>query len=91
MDRQRDERGRFVKGYKGGPGRPKKAREERYYEILMTACTFSNWESIVKKAVDQAKRGNQVARKWLGDYLVGAPKQQVEHSGEIALRWPEDD
>lgn len=84
---ERDERGRFVagnnaaKGNKGGPGRPKKPREERYYQILMTACSFSDWKRIVQKAVDQAKKGNPAARKWLSDYLIGVPPQRHELTG----------
>lgn len=77
----RDENGRFVKGYSGGPGRPKREREDKYYNILMTTVTFEDWKRIVIKAVAQAKNGNAVARKWLSDYLVGAPIQRQEITG----------
>jgi hypothetical protein len=78
---ERDANGRFVKGNsvakgnKGGPGRPKRKREERYYEILVSAVTFEDWRAIVKKAADQARRGDATARKWLADYIVGVPEQ----------------
>lgn len=75
--------GKFVKGHSGGPGRPPKQREEKYYDITMTACTFDDWKAIVKKAVDQAKRGDAVARKWLSDYLVGTPEQNVNLKTDI--------
>lgn len=79
----RDDKGRWLPGTKtGSPGRPSRAREERYYQIMMTAVTFADWEVIVKKAAEQAKRGDAVARKWLADYLVGAPIQKLEHTGE---------
>jgi len=78
---ERDKNGRFAQGNGGGPGRPRKERSERYYEILMTACTYDEWKSIVKKAVAQAKNGNHTARKWLGDYLVGMAAQKIEHTG----------
>ena len=77
----RDKNGRFVKGNGGGPGRPKKEREVRYYEIMQTACTFADWKAICKKATEQAKRGDSVARKWLSDYLMGAPTQKHELTG----------
>ncbi len=77
--RERDENGRFIKGKSGNPsGRPPKEREERYREILVSTCTFAAWERIVKKAVEQAERGNKDARKWLADYLVGTPVKQVD-------------
>jgi hypothetical protein len=76
---ERDARGRFVagngasKGNRGG--RPPKKREERYYEILISSVTFEDWKAIVKKAADQARRGDATARKWLADYIVGVPEQ----------------
>lgn len=69
--------GKFMKGHSGGPGRPPKEREQRYYQITMNAVTFEDWEAIVKKAAKQAKAGDAVARKWLSDFLVGVPEQNV--------------
>lgn len=67
----RDDKGRFVKGNGGGPGRPPKEREDRYREIMLNTVTFDDWKEIVQTAARQAKRGDAVARKWLSDYLVG--------------------
>jgi hypothetical protein len=79
----RDENGRFAKGSSGNPnGRAPKGREERYYEILMSAVTFDVWEQIVKKAAEQAKKGDAMARKWLADYIVGSPIQRQEITGK---------
>ena len=79
---ERDENGRFVKGeYKGGPGRPKKEREQRFYEITLAAVTFEDWKEIVAKAVWQAKKGDPTARKFLADYLIGPPVQRSELTG----------
>jgi hypothetical protein len=76
---KRDEFGRFIAGTSGNPnGRPPKAREERFLEITLNACTFKDWEDIVKKAVYQAKHGNSTARKWLSDFLIGPPQQRVD-------------
>lgn len=78
----RDETGKFAKGNEGGPGRPKKEREERFYEITLTAVTYEDWKAIVTKAVTDAKRGDAVARKWLADYLMGPPVQRQELTGK---------
>ena len=76
---ERDKHGRFVKGASGNPnGRSPKEREERYYNILLTAVTYDDWQEIVRKAADQARRGDAVARKWLSDYLVGAVQQRLD-------------
>ena len=58
-------------------GRPKKERELRFYEITLSAVTFDEWEKVVKKALEQAKRGDSQARKWLSDYLMGPPVQKI--------------
>ena len=75
---ERDANGRFTKEYKGGPGRPPKRREERFLEITLSTCTFKDWRDIVKKAVDQARRGNPAARKWLSDYLIGPATNRLD-------------
>jgi hypothetical protein len=77
----RDANGRFTNGNGGGPGRPPKEREERFLEITLSAVTYQDWRDIIKKAVDQAKRGNPQARKFLADYLLGVPKQRHELTG----------
>ena len=92
----RDENGRFLpgngcsKGHKGGPGRPPKEREERYYEILISTVTFSDWTEIVRKAAHQAKRGDATARKWLADYIVGTPEHNLSLDHIIQVIWGDD-
>jgi len=81
MTIEREQNGDFAKGNKGGPGRPKKERELRYYEIMQSKCTFSEWGDICQKAVDQAKLGDTTARIWLSNYLIGQPVQKLEHGG----------
>jgi len=79
---ERNDKGQFVKGETGNPkGRPAKEREGRYYEILMSTVTFEVWAEIVKKAAEQARKGDQAARKWLADYLVGPPVNRTELTG----------
>ena len=81
---ERDENGRFVKGTTGNPrGRLPKEREDKYYNILMTSVTFDDWKVIVRKAAEQARRGDAQARKWLADYLVGSPEQNVNLKTDI--------
>ncbi len=84
----RDKNGRFVKGNGGGPGRPKKEREVEYYRILQFRCTPDRWQKIIDKALEQAERGDAVARKWLADYLIGPPveRKEVENSGAVTFK-----
>jgi hypothetical protein len=79
----RDDKGRFVNGISGNPsGRPPKKREERFLEVTLEACTFEDWRKIIIKAIEQAKRGDSMARKFLADYLIGPPVQRQEHTGK---------
>ena len=80
---ERDEKGRFVKGGKGGPGRPKRAVEEKYLRSLRARVKLQDWRAIVDKAVQLAiQEGDWRARQWLSDYLIGKPVQRLEHTGE---------
>ena len=74
----RNEKGQFIKGWKGGPGRPKKSREERYYGIAVSAVSFKQWRAIIKKAAEKAERGDVQALRFLADYLLGRPQQFVD-------------
>ena len=78
---ERDKRGRFAAGNGGGPGRPKREREVEYYRVMEMSVTLADWRAIVTKAVEQAKRGDAVARKWIADYLIGTPPQRHELTG----------
>lgn len=76
----RDDKGRFKKGeYKGGPGRPKKEREQEYQDILVETVTPQDWKEIIQKTVQMAKKGDTAARKFLADYLIGTPPQHTQN------------
>jgi hypothetical protein len=73
----------FKKGQSGNPkGRRPKEREVEYSNIIQSNCSPSDWKMIVAKAVEQAKRGDEKARKWLSDNLVGLPVQKTELTGK---------
>ena len=78
-----DNIGQFKPGQSGNPnGRPSKPKEEKFFKTTLSAVSLSDWREIVKKAVEQAKRGNPSARKWLSDYLIGPPVQKQELTGK---------
>ena len=79
MDKQRDEKGRFIKGHTGNPtGRMPKDREVKFYDLTVSAVSEDEWVKVVKTAVRLAIKGDAQARKWLSDYLVGLPQQKVD-------------
>lgn len=69
----RDSRGRFVKGGKGGPGRRSRSAESEYLKITTSRVPGDKWKRVVSKALDEALEGDKYARKWLSDFLIGRP------------------
>jgi hypothetical protein len=61
----------FKPGWKGGPGRPKRATEKKYLETMSGAVSLKDWKEITKRAVEDAKVGDGAARAWLSRHLVG--------------------
>jgi hypothetical protein len=78
--RERDEKGRFVKGSSGGPGRPPKKREEKYLERFKKAVTLKEFEEAAQALVDAAIGGDVKAIRLLFQYALGNPKQLIEAS-----------
>jgi len=92
---QRDDKGRFIKGVSGNPaGRPPRATEEEYLEVTIGSVSLERWGRIVAKAAEQAEEGDDKARKWLGDYILGKPEQAHKLSGgesvTVRLIYPDD-
>lgn len=86
MSGVRDDKGRFVKGHSGNPGgRP--IDQSKYLKKIDTTMTLKDWREIVKKAIDQAKRGDSRARQWLSDYLAGKPIQPIEGDFDNVVRF----
>ena len=52
--------------------------KEKYLKKIRTSITLTEWRDIVKKAIEDARRGDYKARQWLSDYLIGKPKQAVD-------------
>ena len=71
MCTERDEKGRFQKGYGGGPGRPPRAVEIDYLVALADCVSEDDWGRIAKRAVADAIKGDAKARDWLSRYLLG--------------------
>ena len=81
----RDKNGRFVKGYEGGPGRPKRSTERAYLDIIASVCTPDVWKDVVNKAIEDARKGDIKAREWLSSYLIGKPEQTAPTLKQMAI------
>lgn len=70
----RNEKGQFMVGHVGGPGRPVKNAEQQYFTAVTDVVTVEDWQVITRKAVEQARNGNKDARSWLTKILIPAPE-----------------
>jgi len=78
---ERNEKGQFVAGNGGGPGRPARSTEEKFLDALVGSVTMKDWKEIVTAHIKRAKRGDPFSTKWLSDYLMGPPPQRLQHEG----------
>lgn len=75
----RDEKGRFVVGYSGGPGRPRKEQETAYLTALLDALTPEQLASIIKNLAGETGswRAQHAAAELALHYALGKPVQRV--------------
>ena len=82
---KRDPRGRFAPGNPGGPGRPPRATEAAYLLTIADAVDLEAWRAIVERAAQDAKDGDDRARRWLAGYLLQDPKgENAKTLGDLA-------
>lgn len=86
--KERDKKGRFVKGNPGNPnakGRPKRDTEDKYLQALRDSVPLKEWKAICNRAIKDAKGGDRSARQWLSDYLLGKPIQELRVDAKTDL------
>jgi hypothetical protein len=76
----RDERGRFLPGNPGGPGRPPRSTEVAYLQRLTEALSPEVFSEIVRSIAEKAKGGDLKAAELLCRYILPriAPKTIAE-------------
>lgn len=72
-DKERNEKGQFVPGWRGGPGRPKKG--EALTDILSRKI---DKEEMATLLIEKARAGDFAAMKYIYDRIDGAPKQSID-------------
>lgn len=77
---KRGARGRFVKGTKPGPGRPRRQTEVEYLTTMREAISLQDWADMCRAMVRRAKAGDVQAFACLCKFSLPAvmPEQPVE-------------
>lgn len=81
--------GRFVPGYKGGPGNPHARRVADFRRVLVDAVTDEDLHNLARTLVQKGKAGDVMAAREVFDRLMG--KAKVTMAVETEPRFdPED-
>ena len=73
----RDNKGRFAKGNKGGPGHPLSGRVNQLRSMLLEAITEDDLNAIVKQLVTKARGGELTAITEILNRLLGKPAVEI--------------
>jgi len=78
----RNEKGQFIKGYKGGPGKPKGSVSitsalKRELEAPSKAGDKTKLDALVLTIVDSAMAGDPHAQRLLLNYVEGMPRNKT--------------
>src|SRR5437879_3639900 len=74
----RDQRGRFARGNKGGPGNPFARQVAASRAALLASVTAEDLAAIVRALIDKAKGGDVAAAKLVFAYVLGKPAETVD-------------
>jgi hypothetical protein len=73
-----DERGRFARGNRGGPGNPFARRVAQLRRTLCESITDEDIQAVSRKLLEQAREGDVAAARLLFSYTVGRPAPPVD-------------
>jgi len=74
----RDSRGRFTAGNKGGPGNPFARKSAALRQALLDAVTPEDLQGIVRQLIQKAQEGDVAAARLVLSYTVGKPDKAVD-------------
>ncbi len=87
---ERDNNGRFAKGNRGGPGRPRRHVESEYLAALSDTVTMDSWKQVCQRAVEDAINGDSKAREWLTKHMVGDGQRITRLAAAEHWGWSSD-
>ncbi len=73
--------GKFVKGNKASPGRPKRATEQEYLDVLYEVAAIEKWRLILEAQMKRAQRGDILAFNAIANRILPILERR-EHAGE---------
>jgi len=85
-DDDRDKRGRFLPGHKGGPGRKPAAVEAIYMRTLTANLTQERFAEIIQRLIKSALKGSVRAAEVLLKYTLPPQEERLRIIGDHGFR-----
>ena len=82
---ERDGRGLFAKGNKGGPGNPQAAKVAAYRKAIWDAVSIQDMQDVIRSMVTSAKAGDVAAAKVVLERCAGQPPKDAEGMADDAI------
>jgi hypothetical protein len=80
---ERDAKGRFKPGHRGGPGNPHAGQIAKLRAALLETATVQDVKDVYRAMVEKAKKGDVLAAREILDRCLGkSPALLVEKMGE---------
>lgn len=84
---KRGKGGKFAKGTKAGPGRPRRQTETEYLDTLRETVTLDDWRDICRAMVKKARGGDVRAFEALCKWAM--PQQITTEEDDLDYETPE--
>ncbi len=75
--------GRFLPGWRGGPGNPHIKQTSRLRSELLQSIKPSDIKTIIRALLRKAKRGDVYAAREILDRTLGKPQQTIELDASV--------
>ncbi len=75
---ERDSRGRFAPGNKGGPGNPHARRCAALRQAMLEVVTAADLQAIMRELIERARLGEVAAARLVLAYAIGKPDRAVD-------------
>ncbi|MFO0866860.1 MAG: hypothetical protein U0744_19850 [Gemmataceae bacterium] len=77
-DSERNPKGTFRNGNRGGPGNPYARRVSKLRQAVMEECAEEDLRDITRAMINLAKDGDKAAAKLVYQYALGKPDKQID-------------
>ncbi len=90
MKQPRDQYGRYVKRPRRSDRQPDPPSDDNYLSVTIKTVPLDRWSQVIERALADAEKGDNNARKFLADYLLVKPKGENQEEPAVEIRYVRD-